>query len=337
MELPTPGLFGLGFFLCIKEKHDELVANTVMALASDEKAFTKAIGIEENKNLFNKVKEAIKNIVARIKEWFKTVDENGVVSGHNMQAQPWLGDVQALEQLAQKFNELTTAAKQNKAEFGERESEERYAKKKTHYAKVGGNFSEALQSEEWAKFTDAMTNMDAGLRISKNSILVPCESGIYKYVIYDEIPNNRITAVYRFGGIMYNNVVDIDIAANKIARFIYDKESQGYAEPKILRRLLRDHCKNFGYVLDRYNPNSKRYASIGNGLTQNKTNAKRKTSGAGVSNRAKQSGKLVAQNIITENDRDYLSAVERGDMETAQKMVDEAAKAATRWEYCPKF
>ena len=31
---------------------------------------------------------------------------------------------------------------------------------------------------------------------------------------------------------------------------------------------------------------------------------------------------------FTEIDRDYLSAVERGDMETAQKMVDEAARAA---------
>ena len=30
---------------------------------------------------------------------------------------------------------------------------------------------------------------------------------------------------------------------------------------------------------------------------------------------------------FTKTDRDYLSAVERGDMETAQKMVDEAARA----------
>ena len=82
-----------------------------------------------------------------------------------MQAQPWRGDVQALEQLAQKFSELTTAAKQNKAEFGERESEQRIAKKKVKkiYGIPGNNtflpydkgYSEANErATRWAHRSD---------------------------------------------------------------------------------------------------------------------------------------------------------------------------------------
>lgn len=107
---------------------EELVANTVMALASDENAFTKAVETPKNKDLLVKVKEALKGIIDRVKEFFRSVDENGRAYGHNKQAQPWLDDVKALEQLADKFNKLVTAAKQNEAEYGSRKSGERFAK-----------------------------------------------------------------------------------------------------------------------------------------------------------------------------------------------------------------
>lgn len=106
---------------------EELVANTVMALASDENAFTKAVETPKNKDLLVKVKEALKGIIDRVKEFFRSVDENGRAYGHNKQAQPWLDDVKALEQLADKFNKLVTAAKQNEAEYGSRESGARFS------------------------------------------------------------------------------------------------------------------------------------------------------------------------------------------------------------------
>ena len=42
-------------------------------------------------------------------------------------------------------------------------------------------------------------------------------------------------------------------------------------------------------------------------------------------NSFKDKNKINYSDRFTDTDRDYLSAVERGDMETAQKMVDEAA------------
>lgn len=103
-------------------QREELIAQTVMALASDENAFMKAVETPQNKKLLEKVREAIKRLAAKVKEFFRGTDENGRGYGHNRQAQPWLDDIQALEKLAGKFDELVTAAKDNKAEYGSRES-----------------------------------------------------------------------------------------------------------------------------------------------------------------------------------------------------------------------
>lgn len=190
------------------------------------------------------------------------------------------------------------------------------------YAKIGGDFSEALQANEWAKFTDGMTNMDAGLRISVNSLLIPCESGIFKYVIYYEISNNNIIAVYRFGRIKYNNVIDIDISATKIAKFIYEQENKRYAKPKILRRLLRDHCKNFGYILDQYNPNSKQYASIGNGIVKDQKNDNGQSNGTGISQKTVGGISKVNKNTI-EGKKSVDDSIEDRDLAAVHNLSEE--------------
>ena len=47
-------------------------------------------------------------------------------------------------------------------------------------------------------------------------------------------------------------------------------------------------------------------------------------------NSIKQKNRINYSDRFTKTDRDYLSAVERGDMETAQRMVDEAARAGCK-------
>ena len=109
-------------------QREELIAQTVAALASDENAFMKAVQIKENKSLLDKVREALKTIIEHVKKFFRDVDEQGRKYGHNIQAQPWLDDLKALEGLAEKFSEMMTAVRENEAAYGARESEVRFEK-----------------------------------------------------------------------------------------------------------------------------------------------------------------------------------------------------------------
>ena len=174
------------------------------------------------------------------------------------------------------------------------------------------------------KFTNAMsTGMDAGLRISDNAILVECEEKSdyqYKLVIYDnEIEDNPLKSVYAIGNIDYNKTT-----VNEIAFFIKELEGKGYDSQKIFTKLLRNHTKQFGYIFDRYNIKSKRYANIGRSIANNRGNAEVKSDRTGISENAGQgiSDNEVADNIeyqshTSDLDNKYLNAVNSGDIETA--------------------
>ena len=51
--------------------------------------------------------------------------------GHNIQAQPWLDDLKALEELAEKFSYMMKAVRENEAAYGARESEVKHLIKYT--------------------------------------------------------------------------------------------------------------------------------------------------------------------------------------------------------------
>ena len=175
-----------------------------------------------------------------------------------------------------------------------------------------------------AKFTNAMsTGMDAGLRISDNAILVECEEKSdyqYKLVIYDnEIEDNPLKSVYAIGNIDYYKTT-----VNEIAFFIKELEGKGYDSQKIFTKLLRNHTKQFGYILDRYNIKSKRYANIGRSIAKNRGNAEVESDRTGTSENAGQgiSDNEVADSIkyqsrTSDLDNKYLNAVNSGDIETA--------------------
>lgn len=100
---------------------EELVAQTVMALASDEKALYTAIKCEANKNLLDKVLDAIKRIAAGVKQFIRGVMVDGKAQGrHNLQAQPWVKDYDALMELARRFSAAMDEARARMEETGQK-------------------------------------------------------------------------------------------------------------------------------------------------------------------------------------------------------------------------
>ncbi len=76
---------------------EELVCNSVMALATDEKALRTALEMPDNRSLLQRVADALKMLVADIKNFIKGCTDNYA-------AQEWIDDVKALEQLAEKVS-----------------------------------------------------------------------------------------------------------------------------------------------------------------------------------------------------------------------------------------
>ena len=145
-------------------------------------------------------------------------------------------------------------------------------KEQARYAKQGGAFFNALTGAEWIKYNHSITTgVDAGLRVSENSILVECENNSeyqYKFVIYDNtFAEKPIKSIYAIGNIDYNNY-----EAKEIATYIYEVEDRRYAKQKTLKEVLGRHAKKFGYILRRYNVTNGRYDNIGGNAKQNRTN-----------------------------------------------------------------
>lgn len=100
---------------------EELVAQSVMALATDDAALKKAIECEENKKLLNKVLDAIKSIAEKVREFIKGTLKDGKITGaHNKQAQFWTENLKALDELAEKFSKAMDVQRVNVREYGQK-------------------------------------------------------------------------------------------------------------------------------------------------------------------------------------------------------------------------
>ena len=112
---------------------EELIAQSVMALATDDAALKKAIECEENKKLLNKVLDAIKSIAEKVREFIKGTLKDGKITGaHNKQAQFWTENLKALDELAEKFSKAMDEQRVNVREYGQKNNtsgEVRYSKK----------------------------------------------------------------------------------------------------------------------------------------------------------------------------------------------------------------
>lgn len=94
---------------------EEIVCDTLMSIASDEKALNIALGTKQNKA---KIAAAIKSLINKVKDWL--IDKST-----NYGAKAFAKDLEALEKLAQRFSEAADTARENITEQTEVQNGER--------------------------------------------------------------------------------------------------------------------------------------------------------------------------------------------------------------------
>lgn len=99
---------------------EEIVCDTLMSIASDEKALNIALSTKQNKA---KIAAAIKSLIAKVKEWL-------IGKSQNYGAKAFAKDLEALENLAQRFSEAADTAKENITEQTEVQNGEKIDVKK---------------------------------------------------------------------------------------------------------------------------------------------------------------------------------------------------------------
>lgn len=82
---------------------EEIVCDTLMSIASDEKALNIALSTKQNKS---KIAAAIKSLITKIKDWL-------ISKSTNYGAKAFAKDLEALENLAQRFSEAADTAREN--------------------------------------------------------------------------------------------------------------------------------------------------------------------------------------------------------------------------------
>lgn len=92
---------------------EELVCNSVMAIASDEGAMARAVDSVKNKSILERLAKAIKNLAGRIKEFILNHTTNKT-------ARIFAQDAQALERLAEMFSEAADKISGAKNENGQK-------------------------------------------------------------------------------------------------------------------------------------------------------------------------------------------------------------------------
>lgn len=88
---------------------EEIVCDTLMSIASDEKALNIALSTKQNKS---KIAAAIKSLIEKVKNWL--IDKST-----NYGAKAFAKDLEALENLAQRFSEAADTARENITEQSE--------------------------------------------------------------------------------------------------------------------------------------------------------------------------------------------------------------------------
>lgn len=88
---------------------EEMVCDTLMSIASDEKALNIALGTKQNKA---KIAAAIKSLITKVKDWL-------ISKSTNYGAKAFAKDLEALENLAQRFSEAADTARENITEQSE--------------------------------------------------------------------------------------------------------------------------------------------------------------------------------------------------------------------------
>ena len=119
---------------------EEIVCDTLMSIASDEKALNIALSTKQNKS---KIAAAIKSLIAKVKDWL--IDKS-----KNYGAKAFAKDLEALENLAQRFSEAADTAKENitdqtEVQNGEKIDVEKFSLDEEYSDAVKNNDTETAQ------------------------------------------------------------------------------------------------------------------------------------------------------------------------------------------------
>ena len=127
---------------------EEIVCDTLMSIASDEKALNIALSTKQNKS---KIAAAIKSLIAKVKDWL-------IGKSQNYGAKAFAKDLEALENLAQRFSEAADTARENiteqtEVQNGERLDVEKYSIEYTDKNKpvvvITDNILKGVPKKDW--------------------------------------------------------------------------------------------------------------------------------------------------------------------------------------------
>ena len=120
---------------------EEIVCDTLMSIASDEKALNIALSTKQNKA---KIAAAIKSLIAKVKDWL-------IGKSTNYGAKAFAKDLEALENLAQRFSEAADTARENITEQTEVHNGEKIDVEKFSYVGKTSNGIEVYETDESLK------------------------------------------------------------------------------------------------------------------------------------------------------------------------------------------
>lgn len=120
---------------------EEIVCDTLMSIASDEKALNIALSTKQNKS---KIAAAIKSLIEKVKNWL--IDKST-----NYGAKAFAKDLEALENLAQRFSEAADTARENITEQAEVQNGEKIDVEKFSYVGKTSNGIEVYETDESLK------------------------------------------------------------------------------------------------------------------------------------------------------------------------------------------
>lgn len=216
---------------------EEMVCDTLMSIASDEKALNIALSTKQNKA---KIAAAIKSLINKVKDWL--IDKS-----KNYGAKAFTKDLEALENLAQRFSEAADTARENITEQTEVQNGE-----KIKYSFAGEHAKNAnLSLLDRAKLMDE--NGDSSEDIRKTTGWFKGYDGKWRFEIDDSMiaidTSGRLSQnpdIRRFYELMDKVHIDGNATDSEISELSkLDKKLEGVSlRPKTLGELLV-HTKLF--------------------------------------------------------------------------------------------
>lgn len=164
---------------------EEIVCDTLMSIASDEKALNIALSTKQNKA---KIAAAIKSLIAKVKDWL-------IGKSTNYGAKAFAKDLEALENLAQRFSEAADTAKENITEQTEVQN------------------GEKIDVEKYsmdAKYLEAVENKD--LKTAQELVDEMAEESFYNSEVRDK--NDNLLTVYHARNNDFNTFDKSQIGSN---------------------------------------------------------------------------------------------------------------------------